>query len=199
MNFNEIKTYLNRPACSCAKSGDNFIDLSQCQRLRRLAAFVKLYCRRCYRHAVRHRTFAACMSQLHANFSSLSVYGSHQLFHPLNLSIFPQAQVLRGNASPAFHCRGFHNNQPYLPRRSTGVVQEMPISYFAVSCGFIHAHRRHNDAVFQFQICNGIRCEQHSFPSSTSPIFILKEYSFFPFLQVFSIADRIPLFIRLLF
>ena len=100
--------------------------------------------------------FAARVVDLQGNFGPLAVYHVHQALHALDLGVIPQAQALIGDAAFGRDARGFHDDQANPADGAGCVVRQVEIVHQACTgLRRIHAHGRHDQAVFERHVFKG--------------------------------------------
>jgi len=105
------------------------------------------------------------MGQLHAGDATLVVNETNDTTQRLDMSVAPDAKILRTDAALRQDRGRFGHHQSSATDRATAKMDEMPVVRQTVAARVL-THRRDKDSVSELQITNGERIEQVSHTNS---------------------------------
>src|SRR6185369_2928902 len=105
--------------------------------------------------------FAAGVRQLHSGDAALVVNETNDTPQRLDMSVAPDAKILRTDAALRQDRGRFGHHQSRAADRATAEMDEMPVVSQTVAARVL-THRRDKDAVGELQIANRERIEQVS-------------------------------------
>ncbi len=162
MDLQYIEASLQRTAGPFAELLDQGSNLFNFQGARHRALFGERNRRGRHPYHTWQVGIAAGVADLRTHLGAETVQQVDQAFQASDVRVAPDSQVAFADAGVLVHRQGLREDQAGLALGTGTVVHAVPVGDEAVFCGHVHAHRRHDDTVTQFQTVQFERGKQQA-------------------------------------